>query len=68
MKKIPISILLCGLGLLIFTGFFACTKLDNKDFVTIVSSQFNPGPADVAALVGVPYTNWRTLRSRPTRL
>ncbi|HEV2482912.1 MAG TPA: RagB/SusD family nutrient uptake outer membrane protein [Puia sp.] len=61
MKKIPLSIIICGLGLLALTGFFACTKLDNKDYATIVSSQFNPGPADVAALVGVPYTNWRTL-------
>jgi hypothetical protein len=48
-------------GLLILGGFLACTKLNNKDYATIVSSQFNPGPADVAALVGVPYTNWRTL-------
>ena len=48
-------------GLLILFGSFACTKLKNQDFATIVSSQFNPGPADVAALVGVPYTNWRTL-------
>jgi hypothetical protein len=45
----------------ILVGMFSCTKLDNKDYATIVASQFNPGPADVAALVGVPYTNWRTL-------
>jgi starch-binding outer membrane protein, SusD/RagB family len=58
MKKIIIAIfLVCTCGL----GFLACTKLDNKDYTTIVASQFNPGPADVAALVGVPYTNWRTL-------
>ena len=48
-------------GLIILIGFFSCTKLDNKDYATIVSSQFTPAPADVAALVGVPYTNWRTL-------
>jgi starch-binding outer membrane protein, SusD/RagB family len=52
-------ILLCGFGLLV--GSFACTKLDNKDNSAIITSQFNPGPADVAALVGVPYTNWRPL-------
>jgi hypothetical protein len=57
MKKI--YVISAALGLLF--GSFACTKLDNKDNATIVSSQFNPGPADVAALVGVPYTNWRTL-------
>ncbi len=48
-------------GLLLLLGGIACTKLNDKDYATIVSSQFNPGPADVAALVGVPYTNWRTL-------
>src|ERR1700743_498570 len=58
MKKIFL-ITFWGVGLI--GGFMACTKLDNKDYTTIVSSQFNPGAADVAALVGVPYTNWRTL-------
>ena len=48
-------------GLIILTGFYSCTKLDDKDHVAIISSQFTPGPGDVAALVGVPYTNWRTL-------
>jgi len=48
-------------GLMILIGFVSCTKLDSKDNVTIIASQFTPGPADVAALVGVPYTNWRTL-------
>ncbi len=48
-------------GLMILTGFVSCTKLDSKDNATTIASQFNPGPADVAALVGVPYTNWRTL-------
>ncbi|HEY4289042.1 MAG TPA: RagB/SusD family nutrient uptake outer membrane protein [Puia sp.] len=51
--------IIIGMSLLI--GAFSCTKLNNKDYATIVSSQFTPGPADVAALVGVPYTNWRTL-------
>src|ERR1700722_18975134 len=46
---------------LLLLGLYACTKLDNKDYQTIVASQFNPGPGDIAALVGVPYTNWRTL-------
>jgi hypothetical protein len=49
-----------GISLLLL-GLYACTKLDNKDYQTIVASQFNPGPGDIAALVGVPYTNWRTL-------
>jgi hypothetical protein len=48
-------------GLIVLIGFYSCTKLDDKDYATIVSSQFHPGPADVAALVGAPYTNWRTL-------
>ena len=48
-------------GIIILIGFYSCTKLADKDYATIVSSQFHPGPADVAALVGAPYTNWRTL-------
>ena len=48
-------------GLIILTGFYSCTKLDNKDNATFIASQFHPTAADVAALVGVPYTNWRTL-------
>jgi starch-binding outer membrane protein, SusD/RagB family len=46
---------------ILLAGIWSCTKLNNKDYATIVASQFSPGPADVAALVGVPYTNWRTL-------
>ncbi len=48
-------------GIIILCGLYSCTKLDDKDHATIVASQFTPGPGDVAALVGVPYTNWRTL-------
>lgn len=48
-------------GLIILIGFYSCTKLNDKDYATIISSQFNPSSSDVAALVGVPYTNWRTL-------
>ncbi|SDS46757.1 Starch-binding associating with outer membrane [Mucilaginibacter mallensis] len=48
-------------GIIILGGLYSCTKLDDKDHATIVASQFTPGPGDVAALVGVPYTNWRTL-------
>src|ERR1700753_1082969 len=58
MKKTYFIILL-GVGILI--GSLSCTKLKDKDYATIVSSQFVPDAADVAALVGVPYTNWRTL-------
>jgi hypothetical protein len=45
----------------VLVSFWACTKLDSKDNATIVSSQFNPGPSDIAALVGVPYTDWRSV-------
>jgi len=59
MKKIS-WIISCTLVLV--AGVISCTKLNNKDYATIVTSQFTPGPADVAALVGVPYTSWRTLQ------
>ena len=48
-------------GFMILVGFYSCTKLDTKDYGTIVSTTFVPGPADVAALIGSPYTNWRNL-------
>ena len=48
-------------GLIILAGFYSCTKLDDKDHAAIIADQFTPQSADVAALVGVPYTNWRTL-------
>ncbi|OKS84545.1 RagB/SusD family nutrient uptake outer membrane protein [Mucilaginibacter polytrichastri] len=49
------------IGVLAIIGLYSCTKLNNKDYGTIVASQFSPTQQDVAALVGVPYTNWRTL-------
>lgn len=49
------------IGLLAIIGLYSCTKLDKTDYGTIVASQFSPTQQDVAALVGVPYTNWRTL-------
>ncbi|NCD68142.1 RagB/SusD family nutrient uptake outer membrane protein [Mucilaginibacter agri] len=52
--------LLC-FGILALMLAYSCTKLNDNDYATIVSSQFSPTSKDVAALVGVPYTNWRTL-------
>jgi hypothetical protein len=48
-------------GLMILTGLYSCTKLDDKNNSQIISAQFSPNTQDVAALIGVPYTNWRTL-------
>ncbi len=48
-------------GLMILIGLYSCTKLDDKNNSQIISAQFNPTAQDVAALIGVPYTNWRTL-------
>ena len=56
MKKRYLILVLIG-----FAAIYSCTKLENKDYATIVSSQFTPTSKDVAALLGVPYTNWRTL-------
>jgi len=57
MKKIYFSII----AIVSVIAINSCTKLDDKNYGTIVSSQFVPTTKDVAALVGVPYTNWRTL-------
>lgn len=40
----------------------SCTKLNDENFGTIVANQFVPTEKDVAALVGVPYTNWKNLQ------
>jgi hypothetical protein len=39
----------------------ACTKLDDKNYRNIITSQFTPTQKDIVALVGVPYTNWKAL-------
>lgn len=57
MKKIY----LLFIGIITLLGAYSCTKLNDKDYGYIIASQFNPAPKDVAALIGVPYTNWRTL-------
>jgi len=55
-KKLLIAICLTAT-----VGIYSCTKLADKDYGTIVASQFKPATGDVAALTGVPYTNWKTL-------
>ncbi len=50
-----------GLVILLLAGLYSCTKLSTKNYGQIVSSNFTPGPNDIAAIVGAPYTNWRTL-------
>lgn len=39
----------------------SCTKLNDTNYNNIITSQFTPTTKDVAALMGVPYTNWKTL-------
>ncbi|CAL1516760.1 RagB/SusD family nutrient uptake outer membrane protein [Chitinophaga sp. MM2321] len=39
----------------------SCTKLHEKNFTEIVSSDFNPTEGDLGALVGSAYANWRPL-------
>jgi len=45
----------------ILMALASCTKLKDKDYATIVTSQFSPNSEDVDALVGVGYTFWRPL-------
>jgi hypothetical protein len=49
------------LGVIAIIALNSCTKLDSTNYNNIISAQFHPGAQDVAALIGVPYTNWRTL-------
>ena len=46
---------------IILFSIYSCTKLYNTNYGGIISSQFVPSSADVAALIGVAYTNWRSL-------
>lgn len=54
--------IISGLLSIFAIGFYSCTKLANKDYSTIVASQFNPDSSDIAALTGAAYTNWRPLQ------
>ncbi|MCJ8209018.1 RagB/SusD family nutrient uptake outer membrane protein [Mucilaginibacter sp. RS28] len=62
MKKIEMKkAYLFTMTVLIVLIGYSCTKLNDTNFANIISSEFKPTASDVAALVGVPYTNWRTL-------
>jgi len=37
----------------------ACTKLKDRPYTTIISTEFNPTSEDLAALVGAAYSQWR---------
>lgn len=39
----------------------SCTKLEDRNFSQLVSSQFVPTSADLSSLVGPAYGNWRSL-------
>lgn len=45
----------------IAVSFSACTKLKDKNYGELVSSQFVPKEGDIASLVGSAYANWREL-------
>ncbi|MFB0497252.1 hypothetical protein ABID99_003489 [Mucilaginibacter sp. OAE612] len=45
----------------VITFTFSCTKLKDKDYATIVASDFKPGTEDLASLLGAGYTYWRPL-------
>jgi hypothetical protein len=40
---------------------FSCTKLKDKDYLTIVASDFKPGTEDLSSLLGAGYIYWRPL-------
>ena len=39
----------------------ACTKLKDTSYNQIISSEFTPTSADLPALTGAPYVDWRGL-------
>src|ERR1700744_3649892 len=63
MKKAYImkKLMILTLSVVAMVVTYSCTKLDKVDPNNIISTQFQPQSQDVAALLGVAYTNWRTL-------
>lgn len=57
MKKLMVLIM----GIVVIVTGYSCTKLDNVNPNNIITNQFTPQSQDVAALLGVAYTNWRNL-------
>ncbi|MGF6847324.1 hypothetical protein QFZ51_002559 [Chitinophaga sp. W3I9] len=45
--------------LMVIVLLSACTKLKDKPYTTIISTEFNPTKDDIAALVGAGYSQWR---------
>lgn len=43
---------------------FSCTKLDDKSYNQIISSEFHPTASDLAALEGAAYVNWRDVMTQ----
>lgn len=58
MKKL-ITIYSAAAFLLSAVTIPSCTKLKDDPYTTIISTKFNPGPDDLAALVGAAYSQWR---------
>jgi hypothetical protein len=48
-------------AVLVLLNLPSCTKLKDKSYNQIITSQFKPGPQDLAALVGAAYVDWRVI-------
>lgn len=62
MKKLKYNIY-TGIAMIAFlmVVISACTKLEDKSFNQIISSEFTPTKADIPSLTGAPYVDWRGL-------
>jgi len=60
MKKLSYYIY-CGAAIIVFYLLLpsSCTKLKDTSYNQIVASDFTPGSADLAALAGAAYVDWR---------
>lgn len=59
MKKNIYSSISKGVALTLMLALGACTELEDQNYSTIITEEFNPTPDDVAALLGSGYTAWR---------
>ncbi|NLR58651.1 RagB/SusD family nutrient uptake outer membrane protein [Chitinophaga polysaccharea] len=57
--KMRFNIYALPLAMLMIVTGMACTKLKDKPYTTIISTEFNPTKDDIAALVGAGYSQWR---------
>ena len=61
MKRYTHNIIRFALFAGIFTGFYACTTLDDKVYSEIVADRYEYKEGDIIAILGKTYQQWRNV-------